>query len=61
MKEIAEVNGVPSYQVQHTNMTDREVDEGIVKLSYVLEDELIDTEETDWHIINDKSSVVVCK
>lgn len=58
IKPISDVNGFTAYQVQHTDVTDRKEDEGIVKLSYVLGNTLIGKAETDWHIVEDKATKV---
>lgn len=58
IKSIPDVNGFTAYQVQHTDVSDRKEDEGIVKLSYVLGNRLIGQEETDWHIVEDKTTKV---
>ena len=58
IKSIAAVNGYDAYQVQHTDVSDRKDDEGIVKLSYILGTGLIGNEETEWHITEDKGTSV---
>ena len=58
IKSIADINGFNAYQVQHSDAADRKDDEGIVKLSYELGDTLIGVAETDWHIVEDKTSKI---
>lgn len=58
IKPIADINGFSAYQVQHSDVTDRKDDEGIVQLSYELGDTLVSVAETDWHIVEDKTSKI---
>lgn len=58
IKSIADVNGFSAYQVRHSDVTDLKEDEGIVKLSYKLGDTLIGVAETDWHIVEDKTTKI---
>lgn len=58
VKAIEDVNGFKAYQVQHTDVIERNDAEGIVKLSYELGNILIGSAETDWHIVDDKTAKV---
>lgn len=58
IKAIQDVNGFKAYQVQHTDVMERKGKEGIVKLSYVIGNKLKGAAETDWHIVEDKTSKV---
>lgn len=58
IKSISKVNGFEAYEVQHTDVTERKDDEGIVKLSYVLGTGLVGREEKEWHITEDKGASI---
>lgn len=48
IKSISDVNGFDAYEVK----------DGVVKLTYALRENLIDATETDWHLVEDKSTKV---